>query len=481
MTTHPTPLPVSPHPTEASKKPWFHSWKWPSLSTQILIALVLGIVTGMVVPAFATAIKPLSTLFLHMIKMLIAPLVFSTLVVGIAGAGDKKKIGSLGLKTLLYFEIATTVALVIGLAVANWLQPGAGMDLTLGAGNIEALSTIQQNTQVVQHHSFWDTLVDMVPTSIFQAMATGNVLQIVVFSVFFALALMASGDRGKPILLGLESLAEVMFKFVGYVMLFAPLGVFAAVASAIGQQGIGILATYAKLTFSLYFALALFVFSTLFTACSIIKVPFVKMLQAIREPFLIAFSTANSESALPKAMRIMERFGVPKQIVSFVMPTGYTFNLDGSTLYLALATLFVAQMAHVELSIWQQLQILLTLMLTSKGVAAVPRASLVILASTLVSYGLPMEGVAVILGIDHFLDMGRTSVNLVGNCVATAVVARWEGVFNDEKMHRFDPRNDDEASQPPDLEEDTCPLADELDQYYHTPPTPKANNMQLVL
>ena len=408
-----------------------------SLTVQIFIGLILGVVLGVVAPAWAIAVKPLSTMFLHMIKMLIAPLLFSTLVVGIAGAGDKKKVGTLGVKTIVYFEIATTVALAIGLLAGNYLKPGAGFNMALGGNNAAELAQITQNAGVVAHHGFMDTFVGMVPTSIVQAMSEGNVLQIVVFSVFFALAIMAAGDKGKPVLKGLEALGEVMFKFVGYVMAFAPLGVFASIASVIGSHGLGILTTYAKLTGSLYLALAVFVLLVLVTTCSIIKVPFLRMLSAIREPFLIAFSTANSESALPKAMSIMERFGVPKHIVSFVMPTGYSFNLDGSTLYLALATLFVAQMAGVELDFGKQLLIMGTLMLTSKGVAAVPRASLVILASTLTQFGLPIEGVAVILGVDHFLDMGRTSVNLVGNCVATAVVARWEGQFDDDKMRRF--------------------------------------------
>jgi proton glutamate symport protein len=334
--------------------------------------------------------------------------------------------------------VATTESLAIGLLVANWLQPGAGFQLGAGnAADVAALGQIAHNAGAAAHHGFFDTFVDMVPTSIFKSMAEGNVLQMVVFSVFFALAIMAAGEKAKPIYRGVEALSEVMFKFVGYVMAFAPMGVLASVASVIGQHGLGILTTYAKLTGSLYLALLLFVVLVLVSVCAIIKVPFLRMLSAVREPFLIAFSTANSESALPKAMDIMERFGVPKHIVSFVMPTGYSFNLDGSTLYLALATLFVAQMAGKPLDLGQQLLIMGTLMLTSKGVAAVPRASLVILASTLTQYGLPLEGVAVILGIDHFLDMGRTSVNLIGNCVATAVVARWEGVFDDEKMQRF--------------------------------------------
>jgi proton glutamate symport protein len=417
-----------------SKKPTFSI----SLTTQIMIGLGIGLLLGIFMPEFGVKLKPFSDLFLRMIKMLIAPLLISSLIVGIAGAGDTKKVGSLGLKTILYFEIATTLALIIGLGVANWLKPGAGVDLQANAKNLTDLATITSNTHTVANHTFMDSVLGMVPTSIFDAMATGNVLQMVVFSVFFALAIMAAGEKGKPVLRGLASLSEIMFKFVGYVMNFAPMGVLAAISYAVSSNGLGILWTYGKLAGSLYLALFIFVGIVLLSTCAIIKVPFTRMFSAIKEPFLIAFSTANSESALPKAMSVMERFGVPTHIVAFVMPTGYSFNLDGSTLYLALATLFVAQMANIQLDIWQQLSIMATLMLTSKGVAAVPRASLVILASTLTLYNLPIEGVAVILGIDHFLDMGRTSVNLVGNCVATAVVARWEGVFDDKKMNSFD-------------------------------------------
>jgi proton glutamate symport protein len=411
--------------------------KLPSLTTQVFIALVLGVTLGALMPDFAASLKPLADMFLRMIKMLIAPLLFATLVVGIAGAGDHGKVGRIGLKAIVYFEIATTIALVIGLSVANILKPGVGMSLDLGAHNAGELSAIAQNAQTVAHHSFWDTFVNMIPTSIIDAMARGDILQLVVFAVFFALALTAAGDKGRPILTALEALSEVMFKFVGYVMAFAPMGVFAAIAATVGKNGLGILMIYAKLVGSLYFALALFVLAVLVTVCVIIRVPFLKMVQAVKEPFLLAFSTASSEAALPKAMEVMERFGVPKAIVSFVMPTGYSFNLDGSTLYLSLAAMFIAQMAGIEISLQQQILMLLTLMLTSKGVAAVPRASLVILAGTLTTFGLPLEGIAVILGIDHVLDMGRTSVNLLGNCVATAVVARWEGVLDDDKMNAF--------------------------------------------
>lgn len=423
-------------------------FKKPSLTAQIFIGLALGVAVGAFFPDFAVQLKPLGGLFLRMIKMLIAPLIFATLVVGIAGAGDHKRIGRMGVKTIVYFEIATTIALVIGLLVANTLQPGSGMSLDLGGSNAGELAAIQANASTMAHHGLMDTLLHMVPESVIDAMARGDILQLVVFSVFFALALMAAGEKGRPIMTALESLSEVMFKFVGYVMAFAPMGVMGAIAATIGKNGLGVLVVYAKLVGALYFALALFVLVVLVTVCYIIRVPFLRMIQAIKEPFLLAFSTASSESALPKAMTTMERFGVPKDIVAFVMPTGYSFNLDGSTLYLSLAALFIAQMAGIELSIQQQVVMLLTLMVTSKGVAAVPRASLVILAGTLTAFNLPLEGIAVILGVDHILDMGRTAVNLTGNCVATAVVARWEGVFDDEKMLAFDGAAPEDAPIP---------------------------------
>ncbi|MBK8189738.1 MAG: cation:dicarboxylase symporter family transporter [Vampirovibrionales bacterium] len=409
----------------------------PSLSAQVLIAAIAGVALGALAPGVASQLQPLSTLFLHLIKMLIAPLLFATLTVGIAGMGDHKRLGRVGVKTLLYFEIATTLALVIGLGVANLFQPGSGMHLTPSAAATAQLAAIGANAATQHSHGLMETLVSLAPTSVVQAMAEGNVLQIVVFSVFFGLALAAAGEKGRPVMRVLESLNDVMFKFVGYVMVFAPLGVFGALAATIGSHGLGILAVYAKLVGSLYFALIVFVVLVLGSACAAARVPLMKMAQAVREPFFIAFTTASSEAALPKAMETMERFGAPKGIVSFVMPTGYSFNLDGSTLYLSLAALFVAQMAGIELSIQQQVMMMLMLMLTSKGVAAVPRASLVVLAGALVSFGLPVEGIAVILGVDHLMDMARTSVNLLGNCVATTVIARWEGVLDDVKMHAF--------------------------------------------
>jgi proton glutamate symport protein len=425
---------VSGKPVSVTReKPWYHL----SLTKQVFLGLIVGGLIGALFPDVGMQLKPLSSLFLRMIKMLIAPLLFSTLVIGIAGSGDHGRVGRLGVKTLVYFEVATTLALAIGLWVANTFQPGVGFHLLSNKNTSLDLASITASAASVSHHSFIDTILHMVPDSIVGAMAQGDILQVVVFSVFFALAIMSAGVKAAPVLKGLESLSDIMFKVVGLVMAFAPFGVMGAIAYTIGQNGLGVLTIYAKLVGSLYFALVAFVIVVLSVVCAIAKIPLFKLLSAIREPFLIAFSTASSESALPKAMTVMERFGVPKDVVSFVMPTGYSFNLDGSTLYLALAALFVAQMAGIQLPLEQQLMMMLTLMLTSKGVAAVPRASLVVLAGTLAAFNLPVEGIAVILGIDHVLDMGRTSVNLLGNCVASAVVARWEGVLDDSKMKHF--------------------------------------------
>ncbi|WP_373533020.1 dicarboxylate/amino acid:cation symporter [Vampirovibrio sp.] len=431
--------------------------KKPSLVVQVLAGMILGIALGHFWPEIGVQIKPLSDVFLRMIKMLIAPLIFATLVIGIAGTGSHKNLGRLGAKTLIYFELATIPALIIGMVIANLLRPGDGIDMkTLSAKGVEQLGSITGNMAAVQHHTLWDTVVNMVPTSVVEAMAKGDILQLVVFSVFFALAILSAGEKARPVMNGLQSLSEIMFEFVNKVMAFAPMGVMAAIAATVGENGLSILLVYAKLVGSLYLALAIFVLLVLCSACTIARIPFVRLMKAIKEPFLLAFSTASSESALPKAMEIMERFGVPKSVVSFVIPTGYSFNLDGSTLYVALAALFVAQMAHIEMSLQQQVLMLLTLILTTKGVAAVPKASLVVLAATLSAFNLPMEGVAVILGVDHFLDMGRTSINLVGNCVASAVVARWEGVFDDQKMEVFG--TDDEVFEEEGRESLPIPL-----------------------
>ncbi len=404
------------------------------LTLIIFVSLILGVVVGWLAPDFAKKLHPLATIFLNMVKMIIAPLLFATLVVGIAGHGDAKSIGKIGIKTIIYFEIVTTIALAIGLCVGNICQPGSGFVITPSAHDIQ---TANQMATTKVHSSSADLLIDVFPTSIVKSMAEGNLLQIVVFSIFFALAICAVGQKAKPVLDVLNSLSEVMFKFTEYVMYFAPIGIFGAIASTVGENGIKILENYAKVVGSLYFALALFVIIVLFIACKIVKISFRNLLRTIQEPALLAFSTASSEAALPKAMEVMEKFGVPRNIVGFVMPTGYTFNLDGSTLYLALAALFATQIVGMSLSFEQQIMIMFALMLTSKGVAAVPRVSLIVLAGTLASFNIPIIGVAILLGIDQILDMGRTTVNLIGNCVATVVIARWENEFDYGKMHEY--------------------------------------------
>jgi proton glutamate symport protein len=403
----------------------------PDLTTRIFIGLFLGIVVGYLWPSFGVAIKPVADAFLRMIKMIIAPLLFATLVIGVAGTSDLKAMGRIGLKAIVYFEAATTIALFLGLALVNIFQPGSGLSIPIGA-DTSAAAAMAQN----QQHA-WEIFLHLFPTSVIDAMARGDILQLVVFSLFFGIAVAAIGKKGQPILDVLESLAQAMFKFTGYVMAFAPVGVFAAIAATVGGQGLAILWTLAKLVALMYVGLALFVLIVLGAVSWLIRVPFLAFVKAIREPFLIAFTTASSEAALPKALEVMEGFGVPKSIVGFVLPTGYSFNLDGTTLYLSLASVFVAQLAGIHMTVGQQLVMMLTLMLTSKGVAGVPRAALVVLTATLTQFGLPLEGAAILLGIDQAMDMGRTSVNVMGNCIATAVVARWEGVFDDERMQKF--------------------------------------------
>ncbi len=404
------------------------------LTLHIFIALVGGILFGWLMPQYAVKMQPLGDMFLRMVKMIIAPLIFATLAVGIAGHGDVKNLGKIGLKTIVYFEVATTIALILGLVMANLLKPGVGFNIDTSSISMAVVDSMKT---VPQGHSLIQMLVDAIPVSIFKSMADGDLLQIVVFAIFFALAVCAVGPKARPVLDFLQSTCDVMFKFTEYVMKFAPVGVFGAISATIGQNGIGVLLSYAKLIFITYFSLIVFVALVLIVACKIIKVPFVGLLKTIKDPALLAFTTASSEAALPKAMSQMEKFGVPKSIVSFVMPMGYTFNLDGSTMYLTLATLFCAQIAGIHLSIEQQLMIMFTLMLTSKGIAGVPRVSLVILTGTLTGFGLPLVGVAILLGIDQILDMGRTTVNLIGNCVATAVVAYWENEFDHKKMNDF--------------------------------------------
>ena len=405
-----------------------------NLTIFIFGALIAGILFGWLCPDFAVKTEPLAKIFLNMVKMIIAPLLFSTLVVGIAGHGDVKSLGKIGLKTLVYFEVVTTLALIIGLAMGNIVKPGEGFGVIANAHDMQAaqhLATINPN------NSISDMIIGMFPTSVVKSMADGNLLQIVIFSIFFAVAICAVGKAAKPVMDVLNSTAKIMFKFTEYVMYFAPFGIFGAVSSAIGANGIGILKNYAKVIFCLYTAIAIFICVVLYGVCTFVRVPFWHLMNALKEQILLAFSTTSSEAALPKSMEFMEKFGVPRNIVSFVMPTGYTFNLDGSTLGVAMAVLFSTQLVGINLNLEQQLVMMLALMFASKGIAGVPRVSLIVLAGTLTTFNYPIIGVAILLGIDHILDMGRTTTNLIGNCIATVVIARWEGQFDDEKMHKY--------------------------------------------
>ena len=403
-----------------------------------MIGLVVGGAIGWLRPDWGNAVYFLRDIFINLIKSIIAPLVFSTVVVGIAGAGALRKVGRMGVKALVYFEIVTTAALFIGLAVVNFTKPGIGV--TLDASNTDVIKTIGQG----HPKTLIETIVHIFPSSVIEAMVHGDVLQIVAFSVLFALAVSAVGEKGKPIVRAMESLSQIMFKFTNYVMLFAPIGVGAAMAHTIGTQGPGVLVNLGKLIGSLYLALVIFIVLVFGLVTWIARIPLRQFIRAVREPATLAFATTSSESALPKAMESMERFGVPRHIVGFVMPTGYSFNLDGSTLYLALASVFVAQAAETttgwHMGFGQQVVMMLTLMLTSKGVAAVPRASLVILLATLNTFlpsGLGPIGVAIIFGVDELMDMARTCVNVTGNCLATVVVARWEKEFDETRARVF--------------------------------------------
>ena len=398
-----------------------------SPTTQIMIGLVLGIVAGILInnynPSVVDAIRPFSQIFIRMIRMIIAPLLFGTLVAGIAGAGHFKDVGRMGFRAIVYFEIVTTLALLIGLFTVNVMKPGVGMVLPMG--HDPGIAAKAQTWQEIILHT--------VPTSVIEAMATGDVLQIVVFSIIFAIGLGMVGEKGRTMVSWCESLTEAMFKVTNIIMLYAPIGVGAAIAVTVGTSGLSVMKNLAFLVFTLYVALAVFYSLVLVPVMLMFRIPIMGFFKAIKEPALIAFSTTSSEAALPRAMESVEAFGVPRKIVSFILPLGYSFNLDGSTLYLSLAAVFVAQAAGVDLSIGQQITMLLTLMLTSKGVAGVPRASLVILAATLASYNLPLEGITLILGVDALMDMGRTMTNVIGNCLASVVVAKWEGEFRPPK------------------------------------------------
>jgi len=422
---------------EDGPRPWYR----PSLTKQIVIGLIVGIIGGYAVnvayagndasrAGFLAWPGLIRDIFLHLIRMMVAPLVFASLVQGIAGHEDMKKVGRIGLKSLVYFEVLSLLALMVGLLVVNVVQPGAGVTLV---GDTSKLNVIQQ----AKPHTVVETILHIFPTSVIQSMAEGDVLQIAAFSVIFAIAVSLAGEAGKPILEWCGSLRDVMFKFAGVIMTAAPFGVCGAIMVTVGDQGIAVLLGLAKLVLTLYFALVLFIVVIFGAVIWLAKIPLMPFVRAVWEPFTLAFATANSEAALPDAFAKMERLGVPRGIVGFVLPMGYSFNLDGTTLYLAMASVFIGQAAetvtHHHFGLGEQITMMLTLMLTSKGVAAVPRVSMVVLIATLQSFGLPLEGAAMILGVDAFMDMARTSVNVLGNCLASVVIARWENEFDDQQ------------------------------------------------
>ncbi len=408
------------------------------LTIMIFVALVAGILVGWLFPSIGSKMQPLATVFLNMVKMIIAPLLFSVLVTGLSGHGNIRSLGRLGLKTLIYFEVVTTIALFIGLFWGHIFKPGVGFTVNQSSAMLDVVNGMAKTDMGGSTFDIVaNILVHAFPTSIVDAMATGDLLQIAVFAIFFAIAVCAIGQKAKPVLDVLKSMTDIMFKFTEFVMLFAPIGVFGAIAHTIAVNGLGIMVNYAKIIFALYSALFVFLFVVLTAVCRFCHVPLLGLLRALREPALLAFTTATSESALPKAMKIMEEFGVPKNIVGFVMPTGYTFNMDGSTLYLSLAVLFATQIAGIELPLSEQLMIMLVLMVTSKGMAGIPRVTLVVLAGVLTSFNYPLLGVAILLGIDQILDMGRTTVNLIGNCVATVAIACWENEFDYNRNRKY--------------------------------------------
>lgn len=417
-----------------------------SLAVQILIGLVLGIAVGGMFygnPNVEAYLQPIGDIFLHLIKMIVIPIVISTLIVGVAGSGDLKQVGRLGGKTLIYFEIITTIAIVIGLLSANLFQPGAGLNMNeLTQGDI---SKYVSTTEEVQEKSHFDVLVNIVPTNVIQAIADGNMLAIIFFSVLFGLGVSAIGERGKPVLAFFHGVADAMFWVTNLVMKFAPFGVFALIGVTVSKYGFTSLIPLGKLAIVVYGTMMFFVFVILGTVAKMAGISIFYLIKVLKNELILAFSTASSETVLPRIMMKMEKLGAPKDIVSFVIPTGYSFNLDGSTLYQAIAAIFIAQMYGIDLSIVEQITLMLVLMVTSKGIAGVPGVSFVVLLATLGTVGIPLEGLAFIAGIDRILDMGRTAVNVVGNSLAALIMAKWEKRFEPEKAANYFEENPDLA------------------------------------
>ncbi|QUG43626.1 glutamate/aspartate:proton symporter GltP [Psychrobacillus sp. INOP01] len=411
-----------------------------TLAYQILVGLVLGIIVGAVFfgnPSVEKYLQPIGTMFINMIKMIVVPIIVSTLILGVAGTGDIKQLGKLGGKTLIYFEVVTTFAIVVGLLAANLFQPGEGIDMSnLAKGDIDQY--VQTTEQVQKEdHGILDIIVGIVPDNIIQAMAAGEMLPIIFFSVLFGLGIAAIGEKGKPVLAFFQGTADAMFWVTNLIMKFAPFGVFALIGVTVSKFGLESLLPLGKLMILVYATMIFFIIVVLGGIAKFVGINIFHLLKVLKDELLLAYSTSSSETVLPKVMEKMEKFGAPKDIVSFVVPTGYSFNLDGSTLYQAIAAIFIAQMYGIDLSISQQVTLVLVLMVTSKGIAGVPGVSFVVLLATLGTVGIPLEGLAFIAGIDRLLDMARTVVNVVGNALATIVMAKWEGRFDEQKEKEY--------------------------------------------
>lgn len=408
------------------------------LAWQILIGLILGILVGAFFygnPQVETYLKPIGTIFLRLIKMIVIPIVISSIVVGVAGVGDMKKLGKLGGKTLLYFEIITTIALIIGLFFANVFQPGAGIDKS----NLKQsdISSYVETGEKVEQKGMIDTFVHIVPDNLFHTLAEGDMLAIIFFSVFFGIGVAAIGERGKPVISFFQGVADTMFYVTNQIMKFAPFGVFALIGVTISKFGIESLIPLGKLVILVYFAMIFFILVVLGITAKIFGFNIFHLFKILKDELILAYSTSSSETVLPKIMEKMERFGAAKGITSFVIPTGYSFNLDGSTLYQAIAALFVAQMYGIHMPLDKQILLLLTLMVTSKGIAGVPGVSFVVLLATFKPLGLPVEGLAFIVGVDRIMDMARTVVNVMGNSLAALIMAKWEKQYDEEKAKAY--------------------------------------------
>ncbi|AGI26909.1 glutamate/aspartate:proton symporter GltP [Pseudomonas sp. MT3] len=416
-----------------------------SLAWQILIGLVLGIALGAALNHFSAdkawwisnILQPAGDIFIRLIKMIVVPIVISSLIVGIAGMGDAKKLGRIGLKTIVYFEIITTVAIVVGLLLANVFQPGSGIDMST-LGTVDISQYTQTAKEVEHHHAFIETILNLIPSNIFAAMARGEMLPIIFFSVMFGLGLSSlPAPTREPLVKMFQGVAEAMFRVTHMIMRYAPVGVFALIAVTVANFGFASLLPLAKLVVLVYFAIAFFAFMVLGLVARLFGFSVVKLMRIFKDELILAYSTASSETVLPRIIEKMEAYGAPKAVSSFVVPTGYSFNLDGSTLYQSIAAIFIAQLYGIDLSIGQQLMLVLTLMVTSKGIAGVPGVSFVVLLATLGSVGIPLEGLAFIAGVDRIMDMARTALNVIGNALAVLVISRWEGVYDAQKGARY--------------------------------------------